>query len=89
MFALGWTEAVVDGVAKRLRPKLMTGLALLMGLVPIMLSNGSSADLMKWVAAPMVGGVATSLIMVLVVFPALFVIWKQTSKRGGATIESQ
>jgi Cu(I)/Ag(I) efflux system membrane protein CusA/SilA len=82
------TEAVVDGAAKRLRPKLMTGLALLMGLVPIMLSNGSGADLMKRVAAPMVGGVATSLIMVLVVFPALFVIWKQATKRAGPTIES-
>jgi Cu(I)/Ag(I) efflux system membrane protein CusA/SilA len=82
------TEAVVDGAAKRLRPKLMTGLALLMGLVPIMLSNGSGADLMKRVAAPMLGGVATSLIMVLVVFPALFVIWKQRSKNVAPAIKS-
>jgi Cu(I)/Ag(I) efflux system membrane protein CusA/SilA len=66
----------------------MTGLALLMGLVPIMLSNGSGADLMKRVAAPMLGGVATSLIMVLVVFPALFVIWKQRSKNVAPAIRS-
>jgi Cu(I)/Ag(I) efflux system membrane protein CusA/SilA len=82
------TEAVVDGAAKRLRPKLMTGLALILGLVPIMLSNGSGADLMKRVAAPMLGGVVTSLIMVLVVFPALFVIWKQRSKKVVPAIKS-
>jgi Cu(I)/Ag(I) efflux system membrane protein CusA/SilA len=82
------TEAVVDGAAKRLRPKLMTGLALILGLVPIMLSNGSGADLMKRVAAPMLGGVVTSLIMVLAVFPALFVIWKQGSKNVAPTIKS-
>ena len=82
------TEAVVDGAAKRLRPKLMTGLALILGLVPIMLSNGSGADLMKRVAAPMLGGVVTSLIMVLVVFPALFVIWKRSSKKVEPVIKS-
>jgi Cu(I)/Ag(I) efflux system membrane protein CusA/SilA len=82
------TEAVVDGAAKRLSPKLMTGLALILGLVPIMLSNGSGADLMKRVAAPMLGGVVTSLIMVLVVFPALFVIWKQRSKKVAPAIKS-
>ena len=70
------TEAIVDGAAKRLRPKLMTGLALFMGLVPIMLSNGTGADVMKRVAAPMLGGVGTALLMVLIVFPALFAIWR-------------
>lgn len=70
------TEAIVEGAAKRLRPKLMTGLALLMGLVPIMYSSGTGADVMKRVAAPMLGGVGTALLMVLVVFPAIFYIWR-------------
>jgi len=70
------TEAIVDGAAKRLRPKLMTGLALFMGLLPIMYSNGTGADVMKRVAAPMLGGVATALIMVLIVFPAIFALWR-------------
>ena len=72
-------DAVVDGAAKRLRPKLMTGLALFMGLIPIMYSQGSGADVMKRIAAPMLGGVGVSLLMVLLVFPALFVIWRLPS----------
>ncbi|MAA73248.1 MAG: CusA/CzcA family heavy metal efflux RND transporter [Salinisphaeraceae bacterium] len=69
-------EAIVDGAAKRLRPKLMTGLALFMGLVPIMYSSGTGADVMKRVAAPMLGGVGTALLMVLIVFPAIFAFWR-------------
>jgi len=69
-------EAIVDGAAKRLRPKLMTGLALFMGLVPIMLTHGTGADVMKRVAAPMLGGVGTALLMVLIVFPAIFAFWQ-------------
>ncbi|RZO84310.1 MAG: efflux RND transporter permease subunit [Oceanococcus sp.] len=70
------SEAIVEGAAKRLRPKLMTGLALFMGLVPIMYSAGTGADVMKRVAAPMLGGVGTALLMVLIVFPAIFAIWR-------------
>ena len=70
------TEAIVDGAAKRLRPKLMTGLALFMGLVPIMLTSGTGADVMKRVAAPMLGGVGTTLLLVLIVFPAIFAFWR-------------
>ncbi|MBR9813896.1 efflux RND transporter permease subunit [bacterium] len=70
------SEAIVEGAAKRLRPKLMTGLALFMGLVPIMLSSGTGADMMKRVAAPMLGGVGTALLMVLIVFPAIFAVWR-------------
>ncbi len=69
-------DAIVEGAARRLRPKLMTGLALFMGLVPIMLSHGTGADVMKRIAAPMLGGVASALVMVLIVFPALFAIWR-------------
>jgi Cu(I)/Ag(I) efflux system membrane protein CusA/SilA len=68
--------AILEGAAQRLRPKLMTGLALFMGLVPIMLSTGTGADVMKRIAAPMLGGIASSLIMVLLVFPAIFSLWR-------------
>jgi Cu(I)/Ag(I) efflux system membrane protein CusA/SilA len=71
------TEAIMEGAAKRLRPKLMTGLALFMGLVPIMCSNGTGADVMKRIAAPMLGGVASAMVLVLIVFPAIFAIWKE------------
>ncbi|MEX2122945.1 MAG: CusA/CzcA family heavy metal efflux RND transporter [Woeseia sp.] len=70
------TEAIVEGAALRLRPKLMTGLALFMGLVPIMYSTGTGADVMKRIAAPMLGGVGSALILVLIVFPAIFSIWR-------------
>ena len=70
------TDAIVEGAALRLRPKLMTGLALFMGLVPIMYSTGSGADVMKRIAAPMIGGVGSALILVLIVFPAIFSFWR-------------
>jgi Cu(I)/Ag(I) efflux system membrane protein CusA/SilA len=70
------SAAILEGAAQRLRPKLMTGLALLIGLLPIMLSTGAGADVMKRIAAPMLGGIASSLIMVLIVFPAIFSIWR-------------
>jgi len=55
---------------------LMTGLALFMGLVPIMYSTGSGADVMKRIAAPMLGGVGSALVLVLIVFPAIFSFWR-------------
>ncbi len=70
------TEAIVEGAGRRIRPMLMTGMALLLGLVPIMWSTGSGADVMKRIAAPMVGGISSALFMVLVVFPAVFALWK-------------
>ena len=70
------TEAIVEGAGRRIRPMLMTGMALLLGLVPIMWSTGSGADVMKRIAAPMVGGITSALFMVLVVFPAVFALWK-------------
>jgi Cu(I)/Ag(I) efflux system membrane protein CusA/SilA len=67
---------ISEGAGRRIRPMLMTGMALLLGLVPILWSNGAGADVMKRIAAPMVGGIASALITVLVVFPAIFAIWK-------------
>ena len=69
-------EVIVEGAGHRIRPMLMTGLALMMGLVPIMFSDGSGADVMKRIAAPMLGGVGSALVLVLVVFPAVFSVWR-------------
>jgi len=79
--------AIVTGASQRIRPMLMTGLALFMGLLPIMLSSGTGADVMKRIAAPMLGGIASSLIMVLIVFPALFSIWRGSRLSSGEQIE--
>ncbi|HBO95598.1 MAG: CusA/CzcA family heavy metal efflux RND transporter [Pseudomonadales bacterium] len=69
-------EEVAMGAAQRIRPMLMTSLTLLISLIPIMLSDGTGADVMKRIAAPMLGGTLSALIAVLLVFPALFVLWK-------------
>ena len=69
-------EAIVHGAVKRLRPKVMTVACMFFGLVPIMWSTGSGADVMKRIAAPMIGGIFTSFILELVVYPPIFAIWK-------------
>ncbi len=69
-------EAIRDGAVKRLRPKFMTVATTFLGLVPIMWSTGTGADVMKRIAAPMVGGIFTSFLLELVVYPAIYQIWK-------------
>jgi Cu(I)/Ag(I) efflux system membrane protein CusA/SilA len=69
-------EAIIHGAVKRIRPKMMTVMAAAMGLMPIMWSMGTGADVMKRVAAPMVGGLFTSFIMELLVYPAIYLLWK-------------
>ncbi len=69
-------EAVEEGAVKRIRPKMMTVMAILLGLLPIMWGHGAGADVMKRIAAPMVGGVVTSFALELLVYPVIFVIWK-------------
>jgi Cu(I)/Ag(I) efflux system membrane protein CusA/SilA len=69
-------EAVLHGAVKRIRPKMMTVSVILAGLVPIMFSHGAGADVMKRIAAPMVGGVVTSTILELVIYPAIYMLWK-------------
>ena len=69
-------EAVEDGAVKRIRPKMMTVMAILMGLLPIMWSHGAGSDVMKRIAAPMVGGVVTSFLLELLIYPVIFTIWK-------------
>jgi Cu(I)/Ag(I) efflux system membrane protein CusA/SilA len=69
-------EAIVEGAAHRLRPKLMTALAIFLGLMPILLGSGAGSDVMKRIAAPMVGGILTSFFLELLVYPAIFAEWK-------------
>ncbi len=68
--------AIVEGAAKRLRPKFMTAATLLLGLVPIMWASGTGSDVMKRIAAPMIGGIFTSFLLELMVYPAIYEIWK-------------
>ncbi len=70
-------DAIVHGAVKRIRPKMMTVTAAAMGLMPIMWSQGTGADMMKRVAAPMVGGLFTSFLMELLVYPAIYLLWKR------------
>jgi len=69
-------QAIHHGAVKRIRPKIMTISVIIAGLLPIMWSHGTGADVMKRIAAPMVGGVVTSGIMELLVYPVIFFIWR-------------
>jgi len=69
-------ESVLYGAVKRIRPKIMTVSVILAGLIPIMFSTGTGADIMKRIAAPMIGGVVTSTILELVIYPVIYMIWK-------------
>jgi len=69
-------DAIEHGAVKRLRPKVMTVACMIFGLLPILWSNGAGADVMKRIAVPLVGGIVTSFLMELVVYPPLFAIWK-------------
>ena len=70
----GWPER---GAVERVRPKMMTVTAIMAGLIPILWSQGTGADVMKRIAAPMVGGMLTSTILTLVVIPAIYSLWKE------------
>ncbi|MBI5434126.1 MAG: efflux RND transporter permease subunit [Planctomycetes bacterium] len=70
------TEAIVHGAVKRIRPKMMTVSCAFIGLLPVMWSTGTGADMMKRVAAPMMGGLVTSFALELLVYPAVYAIWK-------------
>jgi Cu(I)/Ag(I) efflux system membrane protein CusA/SilA len=69
-------DAIEHGAVKRLRPKVMTVACMIFGLMPILWSNGAGADVMKRIAVPLVGGIVTSFLMELVVYPPLFALWK-------------
>ncbi len=69
-------ECILHGAVKRIRPKFMTVATMFFGLVPIMWSAGTGADVMKRIAAPMIGGIFTSFVLELVVYPAIYEVWK-------------
>ncbi len=69
-------EAILQGAVKRVRPKMMTVVASFMGLLPIMWSTSAGADVMKRIAAPMIGGLLTSFLLELLVYPAMYKLWK-------------
>jgi Cu(I)/Ag(I) efflux system membrane protein CusA/SilA len=68
--------AVKEGAVQRIRPKMMTMAAILFGLLPIMWSDGSGSEIMKRIAAPMIGGVITSALLGLVLYPVLYIFWR-------------
>jgi Cu(I)/Ag(I) efflux system membrane protein CusA/SilA len=76
--------AVEYGAVERVRPKMMTVTAIMAGLVPILWSQGTGADVMKRIAAPMVGGMVSSTVLTLVVIPAIYSLWKEREVRGAA-----
>ncbi len=84
-------EAIHEGAVRRVRPKMMTASAILAGLLPIMWATGSGADVMKRIAAPMVGGVVTSVLLELMVYPVIYYLWrgrelKQQSQISDASV---
>jgi Cu(I)/Ag(I) efflux system membrane protein CusA/SilA len=70
------TEAIVEGSARRLRPKFMTFATMCIGLIPVLWANGAGAEIMKRIAAPMIGGILTSFVLELLVYPAIYAFWK-------------
>ncbi len=80
-------DAIYHGAVKRVRPKIMTASVIIAGLMPIMWSHGTGADVMKRIAVPMIGGVVTSTLMELIVYPAIFYLWRSRDlgekKNGG------
>jgi len=76
-------DAILQGSVRRLRPKMMTVMAAFVGLLPIMWADGAGADVMKRIAAPMVGGLITSFLLGLLVYPAIYYIWKANFELKG------
>ena len=70
-------EAIVEGAAERLRPKMMTVLAIMAGLLPIMWGSGAGGTVMRRIAAPMIGGMVSSTVLTLLVIPAIYLVWRR------------
>lgn len=77
-------DAIYHGAVKRVRPKAMTACVIIAGLAPILWSHGTGADVMKRIATPMIGGVVTSTLMELLVYPAIFYLWRSRALRRSA-----
>ena len=74
--------AIEEGAVNRVRPKLMTVLAIMLGLVPALWSHGAGASVMKRIAAPMVGGMVTSTVLTLIVIPLIYYLWRRRGLEG-------
>ena len=72
-------EAILAGAVQRVRPKMMTVAAIMGGLLPIMWTTGTGADVMKRIAAPMIGGMVSSTVLTLLVIPILYALWRSRS----------
>jgi Cu(I)/Ag(I) efflux system membrane protein CusA/SilA len=75
-------ESITEGAVQRVRPKVMTVMCILMGLLPLMWAHGSGAEVMRRIAAPMIGGLITSTILTLEIVPAIYSFWRQRQIRG-------
>ena len=83
-------DSIFDGAVKRIRPKMMTVLVLFFGLLPILIGHGAGSDVMKRIAAPMAGGIFTSMVMELTIFPAIFyIIKKRKLKKEHALLKEE
>jgi len=80
-------EAIVAGAARRIRPKFMTVATMFIGLVPVLWATGAGSDVMKRIAAPMVGGIFTSFLLELLVYPAIYELWRWHGQMRGGAIE--
>lgn len=79
-------EVILEGAARRIRPKFMTAATLLLGLIPVMWASGTGAEMMKRIAAPMIGGIVTSFLLELLVYPPIYELWKwhgELKREGG------
>jgi copper/silver efflux system protein len=74
-------QAIMNGAVKRLRPKVMTVATMLVGLVPIMWAAGTGSDVMKRIAAPMIGGILTSFVLELLIYPPMYQLWRSRQAR--------
>lgn len=81
-------EAIMEGAVQRVRPKMMTVAAIIGGLLPIMWTTGTGADVMKRIAAPMVGGMVSSTILTLTIIPVLYFVWKRRAMTSGSPSET-
>jgi len=75
-------EAIVEGAAERLRPKMMTVAAIMVGLFPLMWGSGAGGSVMRRIAAPMIGGMVSSTVLTLLVIPAIYLMWRRAELRG-------
>lgn len=82
-------EAIHHGAVKRVRPKIMTASVIIAGLMPIMWSHGAGADVMKRIAAPMLGGVVTSVLMELAIYPVIYYLWRSWEMKKQAKLEGK